>query len=764
MWRPAGVCGVRCVRWVSVSQSAVRCVTFRRTVRGVMGVRGVRGPGGCAARASPPPPHPSSRPSPSGTSALDSRSTESSPASPTSRCLLHHLSIIPIHMCKPNTFRLPFQPLETDGLPDNICSSCMDKIKIAYDIIVQSEKSELVLKKSVDWLYRRFKNISLESSLLENETILVVVHKSEVMDDEECHSKTLQDKPLDVGDDLFIFTLGKDGQLQDLNTLKFDLEMFKIKEENGDDVDLSTIKEEPELDYESSTLDVKREPLESDDESSRNSESSNLENVDDSSIFIIDEPHPDLNSVELISSDIYYDSLNDSNDVKNVFKFDCSMCNESFVTKGELKSHMSQHPKGTKHVCRICSKSYRKISILKRHYVTHREQKNYACSLCSQVFPNESSLNAHVCHRDVKKCMVCDVALSSEYALFEHLKTEHSIESEVAADLHKNGDDKFDCTMCHDSFDNPEALKEHKKSHPEGSRHVCRICDKTYLEVSTLKRHMIVHTGKKTYLCPVCGKSFFYRNVLKSHMVYHSEKKHRCHLCDKRFHMRHMLREHVRMSHSNNRYNFMCDTCGKLCSSGRRFAIHKESHNVVSCPTCGKLYRNVRYYKQHLKLHNGITTPKKLFICDYCGEKRTLKTLIELHILSKHLNERRYQCKLCDKAFFSKGSLSEHEVVHSRKKSETCGVCGRILVNRKALILHNRLHTGERPYPCSMCGDRFLSSSRRLAHIKSKHGERTEHCTICPSKFHLRSDLNKHMLVHSKEPKKPKKEFIFNMP
>lgn len=679
--------------------------------------------------------------------------------------------------------------LETNGLPDNMCSSCADKIKTAYELIIQCEKSEVMLKKSVDCLYRRFKNILLESSILENETILVVVPKSEVMDDDDdrgSNSKISQDRPLDVGDDLFVFTLGKDGQLQDFDSLKFDLEMLKVKEEDNDNGNPPTVKEEQEpsfdrseLDYECSMLDVKLETPESEIESSHDSESSNLEDLDDSSIFVIDESPSDLNNVELISSDIYYeslDNLNSSSDaklfsgasVKNVFKFDCTMCNESFVTKGELKSHMTEHPKGTKHVCRICLKSYRKISILKRHYITHREQK-YACSHCSQIFPNESLLNTHMSsHRDAKhKCMVCDTALLTEYALFEHLKTEHSIEADAATahvDVsNKSNDEKFDCTMCHESFDNLESLKEHKKTHPEGSRHVCRICNKSYLEVSTLKRHMIVHTGKKTYLCPVCGKSFFYRNVLKSHMVYHSEKKHRCHLCDKRFHMRHMLREHVRMSHSNNRYNFMCDTCGKLCSSGRRFAIHKESHNIISCPTCGKLYRNVRYYKQHLKLHNGITTPKKLFICDYCGEKRTLKTLIELHILSKHLNERRYQCKLCEKAFFSKGSLSEHEVVHSRKKSETCGVCGRILVNRKALILHNRLHTGERPYPCNMCGEKFLSSSRRLAHIKSKHGERTEHCTICPSKFHLRSDLNKHMLVHSKEPKKVKKEFVFSM-
>lgn len=673
------------------------------------------------------------------------------------------------------------------GLPESVCSSCLEKIKIAYEIILQCEKSELLLKKSMDCLYQRFVNVVSSASVQDNDTILIVLPESEIINSENEVSKEKSHKTNDVNDNLFVFSLKREdfdnGQLKDFNALNLNHELMKIKNDQIESFDILDLKQETlyNTQEEFYSLDIKQEFV---DEESLNDvdlrqDALEVKNVDydyyvteDDEVSKYEEQSE--NSIAEDSVDIFSEPIPKTSN-KRVPVFDCTMCNESFVTKGELRLHVSKHPKGTKHVCRICSRSYRKVSILKRHYVTHTDRKKYCCPHCGRTFFHENSLNAHMIFHKEKKhcCSLCDSKFYSKHLLFDHLKVEHAVHEMDDDSLNKLLDCSnkkepfkrvdFDCTMCTETFKNSDDLKEHKKSHPEGSRHVCKICGKTYLEVSTLRRHLVVHTGKKTYLCPVCGKSFFYRNVLKSHMIYHSEKKHKCHLCEKRFHMRHMLQEHIRMSHSNNRYNYMCEICGKLCSSSRRFGIHKESHNTIYCPTCGKSYRNLRYYKQHLKTHNGMPTPKKSYICDYCGEKRTLKTLLELHILSKHLNERRYSCKLCDKSFFSKGSLSEHEIVHSRKKNETCNICSRILVNRKALILHNRLHTGERPYPCNMCDEKFLSSSRRLAHIKSKHGERTEYCTLCPSKFYLRSDLNKHMLVHYKEPKKAKRHFTTNI-
>lgn len=443
-------------------------------------------------------------------------------------------------------------------------------------------------------------------------------------------------------------------------------------------------------------------------------------------------------------------------------KFSCTMCLETFNSKLELKKHTKSHPEESRHICKICFKSYRKLSILKRHMITHSGNKLYKCYECDKSFYHRNALRAHTRYHQDRQyaCKVCRSKFYFRYKLIEHLNEAHAKEfEEFGEDLVLIGsfinqdikDDpvihevkvEYDCTMCSQSFDNESALNLHKMSHPDGSRHVCRVCGRSYLEAGTLKRHNIMHTGKKTHLCTVCGKAFYYKNVLKAHMIYHSEKKHACRSCDKKFYTGHYLAEHVRLAHSDNKYNFICEVCGKLCSSRSRLILHRSSHSTKKyCVQCGKTYKNLRYYKDHMKRHKGVIVKKNEFICDYCGESRSLKSLLELHILSNHLKERRFNCEVCGKGFFSKGSLKEHGIVHTKERPEQCNMCGRRLINKKALVLHQRLHTGERPFQCSVCGERFLSSSRRHVHMKNRHGERIEH---------LHTELNKHFTVHVSE-------------
>lgn len=449
----------------------------------------------------------------------------------------------------------------------------------------------------------------------------------------------------------------------------------------------------------------------------------------------------------------------------NISELECTMCFKSFENKECLKAHEIQHGVNMRHVCKLCSKSYRKVSILRRHYITHTNEKKFICDICSKAFYHRNSLNAHMVYHTGKKfsCLPCNKSFYFKHTLKDHLnicekvKLVNKENDQIITDDNIKIETPIDCTMCSETFTTEDELKEHKKIHPPGSRHYCKICDKSYLEATALRRHMIMHTDKKKYLCNTCGKSFFYRNVLKAHMVYHNEKKHACSKCDKKFHTPSILKQHIRLNHSVDRYNYICEECGKMCSSKSRLSAHISSHVKICCPFCGKSYKNRRYYKDHLKTHTGEGGAKKKFICDYCGEERNLKTLLEQHILSKHLNERRYKCKICDKGFYSNGTLQEHQIVHTGERPEQCDICRQRLVNKKALVLHYRRHTGEKPYPCNICGERFISSSRRRVHEKCRHGEKTEFCFICPAKFFLKSELNKHMTSHMMGSKKLKK-------
>ena len=67
-----------------------------------------------------------------------------------------------------------------------------------------------------------------------------------------------------------------------------------------------------------------------------------------------------------------------------------------------------------------------------------------------------------------------------------------------------------------------------------------------------------------------------------------------------------------------------------------------------------------------------------------------------------------------------------HMLTHIEGKNFRCGTCGKSLRRRGHLTTHIFIHSGERNFKCDVCGKSL-------------------------SKSYLRGNLNKHMLIHSRE-------------
>ena len=67
--------------------------------------------------------------------------------------------------------------------------------------------------------------------------------------------------------------------------------------------------------------------------------------------------------------------------------------------------------------------------------------------------------------------------------------------SKVAVEYHqtvKHGGDRFECTICGNSFGHKSALKRHSKVHEENSdQFKCRKCDKSFGRKDQLMRHKL---------------------------------------------------------------------------------------------------------------------------------------------------------------------------------------------------------------------------------------------------------------------------------
>lgn len=76
--------------------------------------------------------------------------------------------------------------------------------------------------------------------------------------------------------------------------------------------------------------------------------------------------------------------------------FSCSMCDQKFFSKTQVKKHMIKHVGERIHQCEICMKSYARKQTLRDHMRIHSKDKKFSCSMCSQEFVQNNSLRLHM--------------------------------------------------------------------------------------------------------------------------------------------------------------------------------------------------------------------------------------------------------------------------------------------------------------------------------------------------------------------------------
>ena len=96
---------------------------------------------------------------------------------------------------------------------------------------------------------------------------------------------------------------------------------------------------------------------------------------------------------------------------------------------------------------------------------------------------------------------------------------------------------------------------------------------------------------------------------------------------------------------------------------------------------------------------------------------------------------------------FHNNSMARKQIVRKR-----CGLCKKLFDNQKLLNLHMKLQHKDYKYVCSHEKCTYLSVAKAdvKKHIK-KYGAHKFLCTFCGKGFHLASELNKHLKVHSDE-------------
>ncbi|XP_045470973.1 histone H4 transcription factor [Harmonia axyridis] len=190
--------------------------------------------------------------------------------------------------------------------------------------------------------------------------------------------------------------------------------------------------------------------------------------------------------------------------------------------------------------------------------------------------------------------------------------------------------------------------------------------------------------------------------------------------CKQQFKMQYQLSKHMPV-HTKTKY-LACITCGNSFSSMARFSDHRSKQIPIEkqnykCSQCFKVFATESLIRDHVRAHiNQYKCP----MCDMTCPKPS--NLIN-HIRFRHINERLYQCNLCEHSALSKQNLEQHLISHCTEMLMVCDECDFACRSIHTLDRHiQREHLKDRQmFECHICKKRYKRGNILSQHLVAVH-------------------------------------------
>ncbi|XP_060517201.1 zinc finger protein 271-like [Cylas formicarius] len=492
----------------------------------------------------------------------------------------------------------------------------------------------------------------------------------------------------------------------------------------------------------------------------------------------------------------------------------CMECGKNFSKRNQLSAHLKVHSGVKPHLCKICFKGFNQISNLKDHLRTHNGEKPFLCSVCGKGFNQLGNLRQHtVRHSGIKAhlCSTCGSGFASKGELNTHLRKHtgarpfvcnvcnHGFTTSSSLTKHKrihSGEKPYECDVCHMNFSRSGILARHKRTHTGEKPYLCSFCSKAFTQSNDLTSHMRIHTGEKPYICDECGQPFRQSSALKTHKKVHlnSERK----LVALMKFKREIINDRDELTkplpHSLQRKGlslyYVVVAVFSQQESGDNSEVHRKSceninhhigngindiseasnhewnlkqnaHSIVEkeltpqfrekykCLVCCMSFSNKSKFLSHQKTHDD----SKPFKCVQCFQSFLKEVHLNVHLRSHTKNEeKKFDCKICGQHFIFEYLLKQHEFKHSDVKPHPCPKCDKGCLTSESLRRHMKVHDedySKKVHICTDCKKEFLYPSALMEHMKLHTGEKPYLCPSCGKGFRQIGTLHYHQRTHT---------------
>ncbi|XP_053695352.1 gastrula zinc finger protein XlCGF26.1-like [Sabethes cyaneus] len=360
--------------------------------------------------------------------------------------------------------------------------------------------------------------------------------------------------------------------------------------------------------------------------------------------------------------------------VKNRDCIYCTVCKRKFKKSTALKRHLKNVSEITQlYECIKCNMRFMNRTGTRLHSQKHTEEK---------TLPKETL------------CCVqnCSKSFDSEELLIQHGHDAHRL-NKRAYELGDTASKPVECPVCFKRFPSEKLLRRHRKRNSRPLNHQCASCGLKFRTKDVLALHELNHENQKPFQCSDCNKYFSSKNSLKVHQRCHSnERPFVCIVCDAGFFQKAQLTIHEHI-HTDAPLPFQCEVCDKSFKMKNYLVNHMRQHTgekPYPCRHCPRSFSNHTNRQRHEMNHTG----NKPFKCSYCDKTFTIKRL-QLEHECKHTGIKPYKCSYCDKTFIRKSFQLDHEATHTGIKPHRCAQCNRTFTQKTALRRHLQSHQAE---------------------------------------------------------------------
>ncbi|XP_058987791.1 homeotic protein spalt-major isoform X2 [Musca domestica] len=178
----------------------------------------------------------------------------------------------------------------------------------------------------------------------------------------------------------------------------------------------------------------------------------------------------------------------------------------------------------------------------------------------------------------------------------------------------------------------------------------------------------------------------------------------------------HALSKHFRRSSSLSRNSSLEHLTGDFCQV--ETYVDKSWEDLIEIDTTSETSKLQQLVDN---IENKLTDPNQ---CIFCQKVMSCRSSLQMHIRT-HTGERPFRCKICGRAFATKGNLKAHMSIHKIKppmRSQfKCPVCHQKFSNGIILQQHIRIHTID---DGSGGGPQIAGASSEMAAAIAEHNQR----------------------------------------